>query len=58
MAFGRDYLGVQTLPQGLKPPTSFAGQAARLKPCPFKTVELALRLKPCPFKAVHFSGVA
>jgi hypothetical protein len=43
MAFGEVYLDVQTLPQGLKPDTSFAVRAARLK--------------PCPFKAVHFSGV-
>jgi hypothetical protein len=44
MAFGENFVGIQTLPQGLKPPTLIAGRAARLKPCPFKTV--------------HFFGVA
>jgi hypothetical protein len=64
MTFGEIYVGVQTVPQGLKPHAGCADRAARLKPCPFETV----RLKPCsfkkghlmpsPFKAVHFSGVA
>jgi hypothetical protein len=52
MVVGEVYVGVRTLPQGLKPLGSFVGRAARLKPCPFKAGHFT-----CSFKAVHFSGV-
>jgi probable rRNA maturation factor len=42
-------VGGEAFPQGLKPKTSFAHQAARLKSCPFKTdAHEAARLKSCP----------
>jgi probable rRNA maturation factor len=45
-------VGGETFPQGLKPKTPFAHQAARLKSCPFKAAgHQAARLKSCPFKA-------
>ena len=42
-------------PQGLKPTDSIGLVAARLKPCPFKAVELNTWLKACPFKAVELN---
>jgi hypothetical protein len=53
MAFGEVNVGVQTLPQGLKPYANYVREAARLKPCPFKAVHFS-----CSFKAVLFFGVA
>jgi hypothetical protein len=46
MLAGEQCTGEHTVPQGLKPRSSFAGRVARLKPCPFKA-----HVKPYPFKA-------